>query len=145
MDRQTATPTTSNTMTIAATAQGVEMLLSIGSSPRVRLLVGQAVLGDELPDIRSGRHLAIAAHLAGDGQVVRIRMIVDLPVVLGDRIKSRQPLLALGVAVVEDEVCLLPGLMDHDTGALVLKPLLSMDVRRRPGILGDADRFRRPR
>src|SRR6266852_4473390 len=90
---------TSSTMTMAVTAQGVEMFLPIGSSPRLALLVGQAGSRDEGPRIRSGRHRAIAAHLSYNKEVVRIGMVVDLPVVLRDRVESRQPLLRLRVAI----------------------------------------------
>src|SRR6266849_4469288 len=93
-----------STATMAATAQGVEMFWFIGTSPASRLLVGQAVLGAERRGIRARRHLAVAAHLSGNEEIRRVGMVVDLPVVLRDRVEGGEPLLALHVAIVEDEV-----------------------------------------
>src|SRR5437867_12796547 len=90
--RQISTPTRSTTTTIAVTDQERGMSF-IDRPPTGGLLVRQAVLGLERLGVRAGRHLAVAAHLPGDEQVGRIRVVVHLPVVILDRVEGGEPLL----------------------------------------------------
>src|SRR3954452_9277969 len=78
-------------------------------SPCRALLVSQAVFRLEL--LRGGPrwNRVIAAVRAIHLEVLWVRIGVQLPVVLVHRVESSEPLLALHVAIVEDEVAHLSG------------------------------------